>query len=324
VVAPLSSLLLLLLVPAAAAASPSSTASPASGSLAVTITASTPPTPSGNNTDIYNLEADTYNGTLSGTSVGSGPAVIHSDGSANARSVKTFTGTIAGSAPGTLTTYTTCGGTMASITCVFVMDHGTGGLAGVYVEGTQTGAFTGPNTVAFTYNALVWSTAHHKWSTEMTQGTPDQATSASDTSSAAAAHHGWWSRATISVAGNATLTNTTTTHDYDGNTIVYFIFAASRTGDMVGPAVGSGMLTIHSDGTANGMDTGTFTGTLLGSAPGTIQFAGRQSGNTTHLAGHIVLFHGTGGLAGIRGYGPETVNPATGVFTDTIRIWSSR
>jgi hypothetical protein len=72
------------------------------------------------------------------------------------------------------------------------------------------------------------------------------------------------------------------------------------------------------------MDMGTFTGTLLGSAPGTIQFAGRQSGNTTHLAGHIALFRGTGGLAAVRAYGPETVIQTMGAFTDTLRVWSGR
>ena len=93
-------------------------------------------------------------GTLSGTRVGSGSAVIHPDGSLNTSNSGIFTGTIAG-ASGTAEMSFWGSGTFASAGGSYVVTHGTGGLDGVHAEGKDSGSATGPTSFAGTYSFKV-------------------------------------------------------------------------------------------------------------------------------------------------------------------------
>ena len=90
-------------------------------------------------------------GAFEGTRTGSGSLVIHPDGSFNTENSGIFTGTIAG-ASGTAVIRERASGTFASAAASFSVGHGTGGLAGVHAEGTDSGSATGPTSFAGTYS----------------------------------------------------------------------------------------------------------------------------------------------------------------------------
>jgi hypothetical protein len=96
---------------------------------------------------------ETISGIVSGTRVGQGSLVIHPDGTLNVSDSGVFSGTVAGSAPGTAILSAQASGTFANVTAQGVMGDGTAGLAGVHSVAFVTGAATGPTTFAGTYTA---------------------------------------------------------------------------------------------------------------------------------------------------------------------------
>lgn len=88
-------------------------------------------------------------GIADGTRIGTGEVVIHADGSLNTSNTGTFTGSIAGVSGTTEMDYRGSG-TFALAEGSYTATHGTGGLAGVHVEGTDSGSATGPTTLAGT------------------------------------------------------------------------------------------------------------------------------------------------------------------------------
>ena len=106
------------------------------------------------NTFVDYTFTETTLGIFDGTRVGSGSAVIHSDGSFNTINSGTFTGTIAGRS-GTAEMSFRGSGTFASAGGSYTVTGGTGGLAGVHAEGKDSGSATGPTTFAGTYSVKV-------------------------------------------------------------------------------------------------------------------------------------------------------------------------
>ena len=140
----------LALVPAAHASTPIQ----AAGTWSATATSeAVVRTPDGN-TVISLAFTETYTGTYSGTRVGTGTLMIHPDGTVNAQTTGTFSGSVAGIV-GTILHDDECSGTLASFTCNTVDTDGTGGLAGVHGEGIVVGAATGAVTFAGTYSGQV-------------------------------------------------------------------------------------------------------------------------------------------------------------------------
>lgn len=126
---------------------------PASGSFAATLSPVGSRSADGN-TFISFTFTETVQGTLTGTRVGSGLLVIHPDGTINARVSGLFTGSIGG-ASGSAVFNESATGTLSALTSNFVVTHGTGGLAGIHVEGAGAGGATGPTTFAGTYSGQV-------------------------------------------------------------------------------------------------------------------------------------------------------------------------
>jgi hypothetical protein len=126
---------------------------PAGGTEATTLSPVSTRTADGNTFIGFTL-AESWQGTFSGTRVGSGSVVIHGDGSINAESSGIFTGTIAGRS-GTAVMRFHVSGTFAAATVIFTVTDGTGGLVGVHAEGTEAVSATGPMSVAGTYSAVL-------------------------------------------------------------------------------------------------------------------------------------------------------------------------
>ena len=84
----------------------------------------------------------------------------------------------------------------------------------------------------------------------------------------------------------------------DGNTFITFNFVETTTGFLAGTRVGQGSLVIHPDGPVNARDSGIFTGTLGGSAPGTAFGHVEVSGTFSASTGLLEVSAGTGGLTG--------------------------
>jgi hypothetical protein len=85
---------------------------------------------------------------------------------------------------------------------------------------------------------------------------------------------------------------------------------------------------IHPDGFAVNRQTLTFMGTYLGSSPGTYTETVVMSGpldlatHATNQTGFVVIGHGTGGLAGIHGFGTTAWSGETpSVTASTALIW---
>jgi hypothetical protein len=127
---------------------------PTSGSGTMTTTAATlanPRTDGGNTT--YDVTATVeYTGTFTGTSLVRGTLTFHANGSANAKDVETFTGTVNGT-PGTVTFHLVAGndpdGTYEGTDVVI---SATGGLAGLHSRMTQLGTI-GANGPVGTYTS---------------------------------------------------------------------------------------------------------------------------------------------------------------------------
>lgn len=126
---------------------------PASGSFAATIAPVETRSADGNTVISFTF-VETFQGTLTGSRVGSGRLLIHPDGTINVRVSGLFTGSIGG-ASGSAILSDSASGSFSAFAANFVVTDGTGGLAGVHVEGTAAGAATGPATFAGTYAGQV-------------------------------------------------------------------------------------------------------------------------------------------------------------------------
>ena len=96
---------------------------------------------------------ETFTGFLDGTRIGQGSLVIHPDGNLTARDVGPFTGTIAGSAPGTVMIEAEVSGSFSAATAQVQAGDGTGGLSGVMAKVVAHGHAVGPTSLAGTYTA---------------------------------------------------------------------------------------------------------------------------------------------------------------------------
>ena len=87
----------------------------------------------------------------------------------------------------------------------------------------------------------------------------------------------------------------------DGNIIGTNNFTGVNTGDFNGTFVGTQMFIVHLNGSVEQQGSGTFTGTLFGSAVGTSHFSFRNKFSTLDGIDHgrAEDNQGTGGLAGV-------------------------
>jgi len=97
------------------------------------------------NTIVTATEVQTLTGVLSGTRVASGITIFHPDGTFTAHDSGTFTGTIDGRT-GSITISGASSGTGNTGSGQIVGDRGTGGLAGLHLQGTFQPVITGPTT----------------------------------------------------------------------------------------------------------------------------------------------------------------------------------
>jgi hypothetical protein len=93
-------------------------------------------------------------GIVEGTRIGVGELVIHPDGTVNTQNTGIFTGTMAGKS-GTAEMDFRGSGTFASAGGNYVVTNGTGELAGVHADGSDSGSATGPTSFASTYSFKV-------------------------------------------------------------------------------------------------------------------------------------------------------------------------
>jgi len=103
------------------------------------------------NTIVTATEIQALTGVLTGTRVASGTMTFHPDGTFTAHDTGTFTGTIDGRA-GSITISGASTGTGNAGTGQIVGDQGTGGLAGLHLQGTFQPVVTGATTAEGTYS----------------------------------------------------------------------------------------------------------------------------------------------------------------------------
>jgi Protein of unknown function (DUF3224) len=103
------------------------------------------------NTIVTATEVQTLTGVLTGTRVASGTMTFHPDGTFTAHDTGTFTGTIDGRT-GSITISGASSGTGNTGSGQIVGDRGTGGLAGLHLQGTFQPMITGPTTADGTYS----------------------------------------------------------------------------------------------------------------------------------------------------------------------------
>jgi len=103
------------------------------------------------NTIVTATEVQTLTGALTGTRVASGTMTFHPDGTFTAHDTGTFTGTIDGRT-GTITISGASTGTGNTGTGQIVGDRGTGGLAGLHLQGTFQPVVTSATTAQGTYS----------------------------------------------------------------------------------------------------------------------------------------------------------------------------
>ncbi len=139
-------LALLLVVPAGADASALSTGS---GSFTATGEVISVHQADGN-TIVTATEVQALTGVLTGTRVASGTMTFHPDGTFTAHDTGTFTGTIDGRT-GSITISGASTGTGNTGTGQLVGDQGTGGLAGLHLQGTFQPMVTSATTAEGTY-----------------------------------------------------------------------------------------------------------------------------------------------------------------------------
>jgi hypothetical protein len=121
-----------------------------SGTFLITLTPTSSRTADGNTFIDFTFH-ETIRGLYSGTRVGQGTFVLHADGTATARDSGVFTGSVAGSAPGTAILSVEAAGTFTALTAQVIATDGTAGLAGVHGQAFVTGTATSPTTFAGTY-----------------------------------------------------------------------------------------------------------------------------------------------------------------------------
>jgi Protein of unknown function (DUF3224) len=102
------------------------------------------------NTIVTATEVQALTGTLTGTRVASGTMTFHPDGTFTAHDTGTFTGTIDGRT-GSITISGASTGTGNIGTGQIVGDQGTGGLAGLHLQGTFQPMVTSATTAEGTY-----------------------------------------------------------------------------------------------------------------------------------------------------------------------------
>ena len=148
VLAALPVLAALLLLPAGASASALS-----SGSGSFTTTGQVISVrQAGGNTIVTATEVQILTGALTGTRMATGIEIFHPDGTFTAHDTGTFTGTVDGRT-GSLTISGTSSGAGNTGSGQLVGDRGTGGLAGLHLQGTFRPVITGPTTAEGTYAA---------------------------------------------------------------------------------------------------------------------------------------------------------------------------
>jgi uncharacterized protein DUF3224 len=103
------------------------------------------------NTIVTATEVQALTGVLTGTRVASGTMTFHPDGTFTAHDTGTFTGTIDGKT-GSITISGASTGTGNTGTGQIVGDRGTGGLAGLHLQGTFQPVVTGATTAEGTYS----------------------------------------------------------------------------------------------------------------------------------------------------------------------------
>jgi hypothetical protein len=103
------------------------------------------------NTIVTATEVQTLSGVLTGTRVASGTMTFHPDGTFTAHDTGTFTGTIDGKT-GSITISGASTGTGSTGTGQIVGDRGTGGLAGLHLQGTFQPVVTSATTAKGSYS----------------------------------------------------------------------------------------------------------------------------------------------------------------------------
>jgi hypothetical protein len=103
------------------------------------------------NTIVTATEVQTLTGALNGTRRASGIQIFHPNGTFTAHDSGTFTGTVDGRT-GSLTISGASSGAGNTGSGQIVGDRGTGGLAGLHLQGTFQPMITGPTTADGTYS----------------------------------------------------------------------------------------------------------------------------------------------------------------------------
>jgi hypothetical protein len=103
------------------------------------------------NTIVTATEVQTLTGALSGTRMATGIEIFHPDGTFTANDSGTFTGTIGGRT-GSITVSGASTGVGNTGNGQIVGDRGTGGLAGLHLQGTFQPVITSANTANGTYS----------------------------------------------------------------------------------------------------------------------------------------------------------------------------
>lgn len=106
----------------------------------------------GGNTIVTATEVQTLTGALTGTRMATGIEIFHPDGTFTAHDSGTFTGTVEGRT-GSITISGASSGTGNSGSGRIVGDRGTGGLAGLHLQGTFQPVITSSTTAEGTYSA---------------------------------------------------------------------------------------------------------------------------------------------------------------------------
>ena len=103
------------------------------------------------NTIVTATEVQTLTGVLTGTRVATGIQIFHPDGTFTAHDTGTFTGTV-DDRTGSITISGASSGTGNTGSGQIVGDRGTGGLAGLHLQGTFQPAITSATTADGTYS----------------------------------------------------------------------------------------------------------------------------------------------------------------------------
>lgn len=109
--------------------------------------------------------------------------------------------------------------------------------------------------------------------------------------------------------------------DDSGNIILTQTITIGLTGTITGTSVCEEMVVLLSAGNGTFSDACTFTGTVNGASGGSIRrFQGTFSLPADSVEGQVVIFNGTGDLAGLHGTGTFTGSAATGSGTYSVEF----